>query len=92
MTGEPNDDDADRLHITEIRKRLGLKQSEMAERLGMGLRAYSDLENGVSKTRPIHVLAAERISLRVATERQDASLAAYSVVQDARAIIRGSNA
>ena len=91
MSDNPKDDrDVDRMHLATIRKRLGLTQTEMASRIGMGARAYSDLETGISKVRLVHTLAAERVSLQEARARQDATLAEHSVIQDARAIIRHS--
>lgn len=78
--------EARRAYLIALRKGLDLRQSEMADALGMGLRAYSDLETGKSECRPIHVLAAERITLRLAAERRDASLLPAPVRDDMRSI------
>ena len=74
--------DAYRAYIAHLRDRLDFTQEKMAGALGMSLRAYSDIENGVSKCRKVHVWAAERLSIREARERGDAALMAESVKQD----------
>lgn len=50
-----------RAHVVAIRKRLGLTQAQMAERLGLSLRTWNTIETGASPCRRIHVLAAERV-------------------------------
>lgn len=46
--------------VQQIRKAIGMTQTEMAEVLGLGLRAYQDIEAGKSKERPGHVRAARQ--------------------------------
>ena len=70
------------------RKTLGLTQTEMAGRIGLGLRAYQDIEAGVSKLRPIHVAAAERVALALAVERGDPMLAPAGVRRQALELAR----
>ena len=78
--------------LKTFRERAGLKQVEMAELVGMSLRAYQDVETGVSGFRAVHVAAVERVSLRLAVERKDIGLALPSIRRDAldlAALIRG---
>ena len=70
------------------RKTLGLTQTEMAGRIGLSLRAYQDIEAGVSKLRPIHVAAAERVALALAVERGDPMLAPAGVRRQALELAR----
>ena len=62
-------------HLLVTRKRLGWSQTEMAFHLGIKLRAYQDIENGVSAVRQRDVAAAEFAALRVAVIRGDPRLA-----------------
>lgn len=78
--------------LAALRRELGINQSEMAERIGMRLRAYQDIEGGLSKLRPIHVAAAERAALALAVERRSPMLAPASIrsqALDLVALIRG---
>jgi DNA-binding XRE family transcriptional regulator len=77
-------------YVRNIREHLGLTQKAMAQHLGMSLRAYSDVENGVSECRMIHMLAAERIALRIAKQRERPFLAPPSVRGDAMIFRRAS--
>lgn len=61
--------------LTALRKELGLTQSQMAEYLGLKLRAYQDLEAGKSEVRKVHDEAAAMASLRIAVERGNPMLA-----------------
>lgn len=61
--------------LTTLRKTLGLTQTEMATRIGLGLRAYQSIENGSSPVRESHALAAEHVALSIAVERADPMLA-----------------
>jgi transcriptional regulator with XRE-family HTH domain len=65
--------------IETLRKKLGLTQAQMAEAIGLGLRAYQDLASGKASIRPIHVKAAERAALDIAVERGDPMLAPATV-------------
>ncbi|MBS7545103.1 helix-turn-helix transcriptional regulator [Ancylobacter oerskovii] len=61
--------------VAGLRKKWGLTQNELAGMLGITQRALVDIETGKTRLRHIHVLALERISLELAVERGDASLA-----------------
>jgi len=74
--------------IAAIRATLRLTQAEMAERIGLGLRAYQDIEGGVSKVRQIHIAAVERAALALAVERGNPMLAPASVRREALEIAR----
>jgi transcriptional regulator with XRE-family HTH domain len=74
--------------LVDLRDRLGITQTEMAQRLGLGLRAYQDIEGGVSKVRAIHVAAAERAALALAVERRDPMLAPVDVRRQALELAR----
>ena len=74
--------------IVGHRKALGLTQTEMAERIGLGMRAYQDIETGASKLRPIHVAAVERASLALAIERGNPMLAPAAVRRQALELAR----
>lgn len=75
-----------RADLIRIRTMLGLTQAQMAHDLDMSLRAYSDLENGVSKTRQLHLMAAERLALFKAHQQQNVSLLPFSVRRDAESL------
>jgi hypothetical protein len=60
----------------------------MAERLGMALRGYQDIESGESKYRFIHRLAAERVALALAVDRGAPDLAPISLREDAIELVR----
>jgi transcriptional regulator with XRE-family HTH domain len=74
--------------LVELRRDLGLTQQEMAERLGMALRSYQDIEAGESKYRFIHRLAAERVALALAVDRGDPDLAPIALREDAVELVR----
>ncbi|GAB6842357.1 transcriptional regulator with XRE-family HTH domain [Methylorubrum rhodinum] len=61
-------------HLFNVRSLIGLTQQEMADNLGLSLRAYSDLENAISKIRTLHVLAVDQLALWEAVRRNDRSL------------------
>ena len=71
-----------RAALKATRERLRKTQNEMADLLGMSLRAYSDIENGVSKCRQIHFWAAERLSVYHARMTGDRKLLAPGIEQD----------
>lgn len=71
--------------LKEDRSDLGLTQSQMADELGMSLRAYQALEAGESEYRKIHQLAIERISLKLAVEQKDPTRAGLGVVDELKA-------
>ena len=76
-----------RAYVTGLRKKMNLTQQEMADHLGMSVRAYSDVENGVSECRLIHLLAVERITIKQAWMKDDPKLIANPVVQEIRAVV-----
>lgn len=57
-----------------LRKTLRLGQVEMAERMGLTLRPYQELEKAARPVKPRHIRLAESVALDVAIERQDLSL------------------
>jgi DNA-binding XRE family transcriptional regulator len=69
-----------------LRKAFGLNQTDMAEGIGLKLRAYADLEAGVSELQKRHELAIERFGLTLAVERDDPMLAPASVRKEALAL------
>jgi transcriptional regulator with XRE-family HTH domain len=62
-----------------LRKTLGLGQAEMAERMGLSLRPYQELEKETRPVRPRHIRLAESVALDVAIEKQNLSLAPDNV-------------
>jgi transcriptional regulator with XRE-family HTH domain len=65
--------------LVRLRKTLGLGQSKMAERMGLSLRPYQELEKETRSVRPRHIRLAESVALDVAIEKQDLSLAPDNV-------------
>jgi len=65
------------------RDKAGLTQKDMALAMGLGISAYQDIETGFDKFKPRHLLALERVSLRLACERGDLNIALPSVRRDA---------
>ena len=65
--------------LVELRKALGLGQSEMAERMGLSLRPYQELESMARRVRPRHVRLAESVALDIAIEKQNLELAPDNV-------------
>ena len=74
--------------LAALRNTLGLTQAAMAERMGLGARAYQDIEGGISKVRPIHVAAIERAALALAVERGNPMLAPAAVRRHALDLAR----
>jgi transcriptional regulator with XRE-family HTH domain len=75
-----------------LRKALGLGQLEMAQRMGLSLRPYQELESNIRKVLSRHVRLAESVALDVAVEREDPKLAPDNVrkkaIQLARLILQ----
>jgi transcriptional regulator with XRE-family HTH domain len=65
--------------LVDLRTALDLTQSEMAERMGLSLRPYQELESEYRKVRPRHIRLAESVALDVAIEQEDLELAPYNV-------------
>ncbi len=76
------------VELGALRASLDLTQTGMAKHLGMSLRAYQDIEGGVSKLRLIHVAAVERAALALAVERGNPMLAPASIRQQALDLAR----
>jgi transcriptional regulator with XRE-family HTH domain len=74
--------------LVALRKRLGLTQTEMGERIGLKLRSLQEIESGKTPLRPSHALAAERVALALAVERGDPMLAPLSVRREALELAR----
>src|SRR5260370_21092526 len=74
--------------LIDLRESLRLSQQQMADRLDMALRSYQGIEAGESEYRTIHKLAAERVALSIAADRQDPALAPASITEDAIAVVR----
>jgi transcriptional regulator with XRE-family HTH domain len=74
--------------LTSLRKDLGLTQQQMADKLDMALRAYQSIEAGESEYRFIHRLAAERVALAIAADKNEPMLAPQSVRDDAIELVR----
>jgi transcriptional regulator with XRE-family HTH domain len=88
MTIQMSDESYIKDDLIELRKELGLTQQQMADELGMVLRAYQGIEAGESEYRRIHRLASERIALQIAVDRQAPMLAPGSVRKDANELVR----
>ncbi|RIY00200.1 XRE family transcriptional regulator [Aureimonas flava] len=67
-----------------LRKRLGLTQTQLANYLGMSLRAIQDIENGRSALRLVHVLAIERLSLSIGSALGNLSMIHPTALAEAR--------
>jgi transcriptional regulator with XRE-family HTH domain len=65
--------------LTKLRKALGIAQSEMAERMGLSLRPYQELESKDRSVRPRHVRLAESVALDIVIEKQNLELAPANV-------------
>ena len=57
--------------LIKLRKALGIGQSEMAERMGLSLRPYQELESKARRVRSRHVRLAESVALDIAIEKQN---------------------
>jgi transcriptional regulator with XRE-family HTH domain len=65
--------------LIQLRKSLGLGQSEMATRMGVSLRPYQELESKARNIRRRHVLLAESVALDIAIEKENLELAPNNV-------------
>ena len=65
--------------LVNLRKVLGLGQSEMAERMGLSLRPYQELESETRRVRPRHIRLAESVALDVVLEQENLELAPDNV-------------
>lgn len=71
------------LTLATMRNIAGLTQQEFAHRMGVPFRTYQDLEANVSKTRPVHIKAAERAMLKLASETGNPMLAPKQIRNEA---------
>lgn len=77
--------------MKDLREAAKLTQVEMADLMGLGKSAYQDLESDDpdwKKFKHRHLLALERVSLKLAVERGDINLALPSVRRDALDLAR----
>lgn len=75
--------------LTALRRGLGLTQTEMADRMGLSMRAYQAVEaddGGAVKVR--HAAMAERVALTVAVERRNPMLAPATIRREALDLAR----
>lgn len=75
-----------RSDLPVLRAKLGLTQTGLADLLGITLRAYQAIEAGDSALRPVHVLAIERATMKLAAKFGDPDLMTASVRDDVSAI------
>ena len=74
--------------LKPFRKALGLGQSEMADRMGLSLRPYQQLELSPDKVRRRHIRLAESVALDIAIERKDPELAPDAIREKAMELAR----
>jgi transcriptional regulator with XRE-family HTH domain len=74
--------------LKPFRRALGLAQSEMADRMGLSLRPYQQLELDPNKVRPRHIRLAESVALDRAIEQKDPELAPAHVREKAIELAR----
>ena len=65
--------------LADLRRTLGLGQSEMARRMGLSLRPYQKLESEARRVRPRHIRLAESVALDIAIEKKSLDLAPDNV-------------
>ena len=63
------------MELQALRKMYALRQSDMADHLGLSERAYQEIEKGNSPLRQIHVLAIERVLIKLAALKGSTKLA-----------------
>ena len=61
--------------LRDLRKRLGLTQSEMAGQMGLSLRPYQKLESKERRVGRRHIRLAKSVALDVAIKKEDPELA-----------------
>ena len=66
--------------MRELRRRASLTQAEMAMRLGLSYRGYQELEAERASFSERHRSMLERVSLRIAVDQGDISLALPSIL------------
>jgi DNA-binding XRE family transcriptional regulator len=65
--------------FVSLRRRLGFNQAQMANRMGLGSRAYFRLEQEPDSINVRHIMLAQMVSLREAVMNKDKSLAEKAV-------------
>ena len=70
---------AEEFSLVGLRKALELSQAKMAERMGLSLRPYQQLESGDRRVRPRYIRLAESVALDIAIEKQNLELAPENV-------------
>jgi transcriptional regulator with XRE-family HTH domain len=65
--------------LAQLRKKLGLSQSEMARRMGLSLRPYQQLELELRDARSRHIRLAESVALDVAVEKDELEMAPLTI-------------
>lgn len=68
-------------NLKELRARTGESQAVMANRIGLGLRAYQDLENAAVEFRGVHRQAANFASIEIAAQYQEPELMTHAALQ-----------
>jgi DNA-binding XRE family transcriptional regulator len=67
-----------------LRKRLGLNQVEMAERMGLSSRAWWEIEKNPEAANTRHAMLADMVSMEVALERKEPALATARMIDKAK--------
>lgn len=70
--------------LKEYRQRVGLTQTQMAERMGMKLKQYQEVENGRAPLLARHQMLLDRASLGLAYERNDLGLLTGAMTHQVR--------
>ena len=74
--------------LEALRKSMDLTQIEMAEAMGLSLRAYTNAERGTGDVRRLYQLAVERLAMSFAAGAEDPMIAPASVRSDALKIAK----
>jgi transcriptional regulator with XRE-family HTH domain len=72
--------------LIAFRKNTECTQAELANLIGLSLRAYQELESSNTSIRAVHVLALERAAEKIAVARSNPMLAPQNVRSDAIAL------
>jgi transcriptional regulator with XRE-family HTH domain len=66
-------------NLPALRGKLGLEQAQMAERMGIEIKDYLELEAAPAKVQRLHATLAHMASLDVAIERGEPRLASTTI-------------
>ena len=80
--------DRDAKWLAALRKTLGLKQEEMAEKIGLTVHPYRNAERGHSELRLLHINSAERVSLAEAVAQRNPMLTTPEIRREALELAR----